>query len=96
MTQPDQAKDHIKKEKASVTVVVNGASTVVAVLGNPSLQEVASVALEQTQNSGQPLENWELRGPDGTPLHDLAVKFKKLDLADTDKLFLNLRAGIGG
>jgi hypothetical protein len=85
-----------KKDKESVTVVVNGAATVVAIRGNPTLTEIVTDALEQTQNSGQPVGNWELRGPDGAPLTDLQIKVKELDLGKNDQLFLNLRAGIGG
>lgn len=101
MTKPDEFQDADRtdgdrKDKGSVTVVVNGAATVVAIHGNPTLAEVVTQALEQTQNSGQPVENWELRGPDGAPLIDLQVKVKKLDLDTNDQLFLNLRAGIGG
>lgn len=92
-----QDKDKGKgKDKDSVIVVVNGVETTVDVRGNPSLSEVVAAALEQTNNSGQPLENWELRGPDSTPIPDLSTKIKKLDLTPEDRLFLNLRAGIGG
>lgn len=85
-----------KKPSDRVVVVVNGAATTVALKGNPTLLEVVETALEQTQNSGQPVENWELRGPDDAPILDLTTKIKKLDLKETDQLFLNLRAGIGG
>lgn len=85
-----------KKPSDHVMVVVNGAATTVAIKGNPSLQEVVETALEQTQNSGQPVDAWELRGPDDAPIADLTMKIKKLDLDEDDKLYLNLRAGIGG
>lgn len=90
------AHDEDKKPGDTVVVVVNGAATTVAIHGNPSLEEVVETALAQTQNSGQPVENWELRGPDDVPILDLKMKIKKLDLGDSDRLFLNLRAGIGG
>lgn len=85
-----------KKPDDHVDVVVNGAATSVAIKGNPSLQEVVETALQQTQNSGQPVEAWELRGPDDAPIADLSIKIKKLDLDEDDRLYLNLRAGIGG
>lgn len=89
--------DEQKKPKEDVViVVVNGAATSVNIHGNPSLLDVVETALAQTQNSGQPVENWELRGPDDAPILDLAVKIKKLNLGMDDRLFLNLRAGIGG
>jgi hypothetical protein len=99
MTEPGQHRNGASghaNDKESVVVVVNGAATVVAFHGNPTLLEIVTQALGQTQNSGQPVENWELRAPDGTPLLDLTVHVKKLDLADNAELFLNLRAGIGG
>jgi len=84
-----QSKDH-------VIVVVNGVETAVNVHGNPSLTQVVTDALAQTNNTGQPVENWELRGPDSAPIADLAIKFKKLGLTEAQNLYLNLRAGIGG
>lgn len=84
------------KERATVEVVVNGAAVAVAAHGNPTLLDVVVRALEKTENAGQPVENWELRSPDGAPLADLGVHLKKLDLPDDAQLFLNLRAGIGG
>lgn len=84
------------KERATVQVVVNGAAVTVAAHGNPTLLDIVTRALEQTENAGQPVENWELRSPDGTPLADLNVHLKKLGLPDDAQLFLNLRAGIGG
>ena len=85
-----------KKRSDHVIVVVNGAATAVAIQGNPSLEEVVETALQQTQNSGQPAEAWELRGPDDAPIADLSTKIKKLDLDEDDRLYVNLRAGIGG
>ena len=85
-----------KKPDDHVIVVVNGAATSVAIKGNPSLLEVVETALQQTQNSGQPVDAWELRGPDDAPIADLTTKIKKLNLDEDDRLYLNLRAGIGG
>lgn len=96
MKTTDKQQPNDKKPSDHVIVVVNGAAITVALKGNPSLQEVVENALHQTQNTGQPVENWELRGPDDTPILDLSTKIKKLDLDETDRLFLNLRAGIGG
>lgn len=90
MAQGERKKDDL------VVVVVNGSATTVVVHGNPTLLEIVTAALQQTQNSGQPVENWELRGPDDAPIVDLKTKFKKLDLKAGDVLYLNLRAGVGG
>lgn len=85
-----------KKNDDLVAVVVNGNTTMVTVHGNPTLMEIVDTALQQTQNTGQPVENWELRGPDDAPITDLKIHFKKLDLQPGDMLYLNLRAGVGG
>jgi len=96
MAEKNPGKPDKPKDKDTAVVVVNGVETIVGIHGNPSLGEVAETALEQTNNSGQPLVNWELRGPDSSPIPDLSIKVKKLDLDADDRLFLNLRAGIGG
>ena len=49
-------------KKISITVVVNGQPTVVDAIGDASLSTIIPDALRQTENSGQPPENWELRG----------------------------------
>ena len=90
---PDGGKD---KPRDTLEVVVNGAPTTVSAHGNPTLLDIVTQALAQTENAGQPVENWELRSPEGAPLPDLSVHLKKLGLPDGSQLFLNLRAGIGG
>ena len=52
-------------------------------------------ALSQTDNSGQPPENWELRDADGNLL-DLDKKIEDYPFTDKTRLFLNLKAGVGG
>ena len=52
-------------------------------------------ALRQTENSGQPPENWELRDADGNLL-DLDKKFGDYAFPEKGRLFLNLKAGVGG
>ena len=52
-------------------------------------------ALRQTGNSGQPPENWELRDVDGNLL-DLNKKIEDDGFSDKVRLFLNLKAGVGG
>jgi hypothetical protein len=79
-----------------VAVVVNGTATTVTIHGNPTLLDIVTTALQQTQNIGQPVENWELRGPDDVPITDLKTHVKKLHLQPGDMLYLNLRAGVGG
>jgi hypothetical protein len=79
----------------NVTVVVSGQATVVETNPNAPLAEVIHKALAQTGNEGQPPSNWELRNEGGAIL-DPHTKVSDLHLTPTSKLFLSLRAGIGG
>ena len=84
------AEHHVK-----VTVVVSGQATVVDTNENSPLEEVIHKALSQTGNEGQPASNWELRDESGNVL-DPHAKVSSLHLTPTSKLFLSVRAGIGG
>ena len=83
------------QKKISITVVVNGQPTVVDTVEDASLGTIIPDALHQTENSGQPPENWELRDADGTLL-DLDKKIGDFGFPDKTRLFLNLKAGVGG
>ena len=82
-------------KKISITVVVNGQPTVVDALGGAPLRTIIPDALRQTENSGQPPENWELRDTDGNIL-DLDKKIEDYGFPEKVRLFLNLKAGVGG
>ena len=62
-------------KKISLTVVVNGQPTVVDAFGDDPLGKIIPDALRQTENSGQPQENWELHDADGILL-DLDKKIE--------------------
>ena len=62
-------------KKISITVVVNGQPTVVDAIGDAPLGTIIPDALRQTENSGQPSENWELRDAEGNLL-DLDKKIE--------------------
>ena len=81
--------------KIDVTVVVNGEPTEVEVNENAPLTALVGKALVKTTNTGQAPENWELRDGQGNEL-DLDKKFASFGFAEGVKLFLNLKAGIGG
>ena len=76
-------------------IVVNGQP--VEVVGNleAPLRTVINKALESSGNSGQPVENWELRDAVGQVL-DAARKLADFHFAADVTLFLNLKAGVGG
>ena len=82
-------------KKISLTVVVNGQPTVVDALDDSPLAVIIPDALRQTENSGQPPENWELRDADGNLL-DLNKKIVDYGFPPKVRLFLNLKAGVGG
>ena len=82
-------------EESALVVVINGQPfTVEANLHEP-LRTVVEKALEESKNTGQPAENWELRNEAGALL-DLAKKVGDYHFAPGAKLFLSLKAGVGG
>ncbi len=83
------------KNKIVLTVVVSGTSTEVEANVNAPLRTVVNKALEQTGNTGQPPENWELRDAGGTTL-DTESKIEDFEIVEGGTLFLNLKAGVGG
>ena len=82
-------------KKISITIVVNGQPTVVDAVESEPLGAIIPDALRQTANSGQPPENWELRDADGNLL-DLEKNIGDYGFPEKVRLFLNLKAGVGG
>jgi hypothetical protein len=79
----------------NITIVVNGQP--VSVTGNlhAPLRTIMQEALHRSGNSGQPIDNWELRDAGGQILEP-DRKLEELHLQAGATLFLNLKAGIGG
>lgn len=86
---------HGNPNEIDLAVVVNGEPTVVQANINAPLGTIIPKALHQTDNVGQPPENWELKDGLGTPL-DLLKKIKDFHFEAGVVLKLNLKAGIGG
>ncbi|MGY4898653.1 DUF2604 domain-containing protein [Micromonospora aurantiaca (nom. illeg.)] len=82
-------------DKIMLVVVVNGSPTAVEGNVNAPLHSIIGKALEQTNNGGQPPENWEMRDVAGQIL-DLKAKIGSFGFTSDTRLFLNLRAGVGG
>ena len=82
-------------KKISITVVVNGQPTVIDANDESPVGTIIPDALRQTENTGQPPENWELRDADGNLL-DLAKEIREYGFPPKVRLFLNLKAGVGG
>ena len=81
--------------KQLLTIIVNGTPTTLERNDNAPLGSIIGKALEDTNNSGQPKENWELRDAAGVAL-DLKKKIGDFNFVDDVKLYLSLKAGIGG
>ena len=82
-------------KKIDIAVVVNGEPTVVNAVEDDPLRTIIPDALRQTKNTGQPPENWELRDTDGNLL-DLDKRVGDYPFTEKTRLFLNLKAGVGG
>ncbi len=84
-----------KPNQLTLIVIVNGVAANVETNPNAALASVIAEALRETKNTGQPPDNWILTTEDGRKLepHD---KPAALGLANGTKLFLNLKAGVGG
>jgi hypothetical protein len=78
-----------------IIVVVNGQPVTIKANLNAPLRTVVNHALKESGNSGQPAENWELRDAGGQVL-DLNKKVEDYGITAGAKLFLALKAGIGG
>lgn len=78
-----------------IEVIVNGQPANVSVNVKHALHSVIPPALDQTGNSAQPPENWELRDVQGTLL-DTTKRISAYQFGEGTRLYLNLRAGIGG
>jgi hypothetical protein len=82
-------------KKLALTIVVNGQPTSVEANEEEPLGALIPRALEQTGNTGQPPDQWELRDVGGDVLNP-SRKVESYGFAPGTTLFLNLRAGIGG
>lgn len=78
-----------------IVVVVNGQQAPISANANAPLHTIIEKALHDTGNTGQGPENWELRDSNGTLL-DVNAKIESFHFAPGVRLFLNLKAGIGG
>ena len=82
-------------KQTEFTIVVNGQSVPVKIDLSAEIGEAVVQALYKSGNSGQPVENWELRDASGHPINT-GQKIADSDIKDGAKLFLNLKAGVGG
>lgn len=85
----------MSEHEIEITIIVNGQPIAEHVNVKMQLREVVKRALDRSGNSGQPIENWELRDAVGQVL-DLSKTVEQYGIVNGAKLFLNLKAGVGG
>lgn len=84
-----------KHEKIEIIFVINGVD--VSVEGQPKqkLSVLRKKALSESDDTGRPPDDWEIRSEDGTLL-DPSKTLEELGLASGTRLFLTLAIGAGG
>ncbi len=78
-----------------LTVVVSGTPVQVEVNVQAPLRTLIPEALRESEQAGRSPEEWELRDAQGN-LFDLDRKIGSYGFATDTRLYLNLKAGIGG
>ena len=82
-------------KRFEITIVINGQPFEVKVGLDEQIGEAVEEALKVSGNSGQPAARWELRDESGQPV-DTGKKIGESGIVAGAKLFLSLKAGIGG
>ena len=85
----------MSETRFEITIVVNGQPVHVKVGLDDEIGEAVEDALKASGNSGQSPDRWELRDESGQPI-DVGKKVRALGIKAGAKLFLNLKAGVGG
>ncbi|MEX0762407.1 MAG: DUF2604 domain-containing protein [Dehalococcoidia bacterium] len=79
--------------KTKLTVVVNGDPAVVEVDADAPLMDVMPAALQQTEQTGQPYQNWQLTDTEGRVL-DLDRKVSEYGFPENARLLLTWKEGV--
>jgi Protein of Unknown function (DUF2604) len=88
--QPHKEKRHL----IILIIIVNGTPANVELPEHDTLMVAAEIALQITHNTGRPITDWEMKKDNKIlPLTD---RIDHLKLKNEDKLFLSLKAGVGG
>ncbi len=83
------------KNSITLIFIVNGVDVRVEANLHSPLKEARNRALADSNNTGRPMDEWEIHNAAGKPL-DPDKKIEELGLTDGTRLFLNLRVGAGG
>lgn len=86
-------KEAMPENRVTLIVIVGGDEYAVPANKHAPLHTIIPEALKLSKNTGQPPENWDLKDVSGNPL-DGNMKIE--DLPEDAKVFLSLKAGIGG
>lgn len=89
------AEDKGGMERVEFTVVVSGTPVTFKENADKPLNSVIDRALKKTGNVGQPADSWELRDEQGVFL-DPSRTIESYGFGKAVKLFLTLKAGVGG
>jgi len=81
--------------KITLIFIVNGVDVPVEANLNQPLKVARNQALEESSNTGRPMDEWEVHNDEGQAL-DPDKKVEDLGLKDGARLFLNLKVGAGG
>lgn len=83
------------KNKITLIFIVNGVDVRVEENVNEPLKVARNHALEDSNNTGRPFDEWEIHNDAGQAL-DPNKKIEQSSLTDGTRLFLNLKVGAGG
>lgn len=83
------------KNEITLIFIVNGVDVPVKANIHEPLKAARNQALADSNNTGRPMDEWEIHNAAGQPL-DPDKKIGDLGLADGTRLFLNLKVGAGG
>ena len=78
-----------------VVFIVNGVNVKVKVLPTGYIRTGKKKALELSGNTGRPPEEWDVHSDAGQSL-DSDARWNKYGVEDGDRIFLNLKIGVGG
>lgn len=83
------------RNKITLIFIVNGVDVSIDANIHEPLKVARNKALTDSNNTGRPMDEWEVHNVEGQPL-DPDKKIEELGLADGARLFLNLKVGAGG
>jgi hypothetical protein len=83
------------QNKITLIFIVNGVDVLVDANVNQPLKVARDKALKDSNNTGRPVDEWEVHNDEGEALES-TKKVGALGLGDGARLFLNLKVGAGG